>query len=64
MCSGKDPAHSGTFHAVFDHSAASPFDYPGCDRVAGSQILSIVHSFGIVYKIAENFFQLDFLLVR
>ncbi|VFN01095.1 MAG: hypothetical protein BECKG1743F_GA0114225_111421, partial [Candidatus Kentron sp. G] len=56
MCSGKDPAHSGTFHAVFDHSAASPFDYPGCDRVAGSQILSIVHSFGIVYKIAENFF--------
>jgi len=31
---GDDPAHTGTFHAVFDDTAASPFDDAGGDGEA------------------------------
>ena len=31
---GQDPAHCGAFHAVFDHTAASPFDDAGGDGEA------------------------------
>jgi len=33
-CAGHDPAHAGTFHAVFDHTPAGPFDDAGGDGKA------------------------------
>jgi len=54
---GHDPAHTGTFHAAFDDTAASSFDDAGGDGEARLEVDIVGHPMGVVAEVPANALQ-------